>query len=615
MPGYELIDDKEQKAITNIFENNGGVLFQHGFDKLRNGNYEVRELEKKAAEFFGSKYVLAVSSGTAGLKIALKCIDINPGDEIITQAHNFISDGEVISDYNATCIVVNIDKSLNLDTDELKHKITSKTKAVIVSDMLGNGNNITIIEEICNEHNILLIDDACEMIGGKYNGKYYGTFGDIGVFSLDFGKNITSGEGGLIFTDNEKYYNIMKEYFDHGHKNNPNFPRGQDDFGMPGFNFRMTEIQGAIAKVQIDKLNYIISENKKRYMILDSNTDMFEKRLIYNKVEPSYDTFIFFVENTILRKLIVNYINSIGFSTKNLPDAMRWHCFYYWDHLIDEEQKENVVKSKHILSNAIAIPILLKENEEFYKNLVQGIKEVYNNFTKKDYTLEIEYLGIIPARSGSKGIKNKNILKLSNNKCLLEIIARNADDSRLLDGVILTTDDTDYVNIYKRESNSKDITENYIRPKNIAQDQSLPHEYIFDVLDFLKNQNIVVKNIVLLQVTSPLYSYNDIDNAIIKFKNSDKKTLVSVCEPIQHPSDMIYSENEKLIIQKKNSNRQDYTQFFFENGCIYISELDEFLNTSNFLNENTELFKMNIQSGIDVDNDFDLTILNKLLEK
>ena len=614
MPGYELIDDKEQKAIQNIFDNNGGVLFQHGFTSMRNGHYEVRELEKKASHFFGSKYVLAVSSGTAGLKIALQCANIKEDDEIITQAHNFVADGEVIYDCKAKAIIVNIDKSLNIDPYELESRITNKTKAVIISDMLGNGANLKILQEICKKHKILLIDDACEMIGGKYNNKYYGTFGDIGIFSLDFGKNITAGEGGLIFTDNKEYYDLMKQYFDHGHLNNSNFPRGEDDFGIPGFNFRMTEIQGAIAKVQIDKLDYIINENKKRYDILDLKINMFEKRLIYENVKPSYDTFIFFVENTILRKLIIRYISSINFYTKNLPDAMRWHCFYYWDHLIDSNEKENIVKSKHLLSKAIAIPILLKKNEKFYNDLVLGIIDINNKFLKNEYFLEIEYLGIIPARSGSKGVKNKNILKLSNNKSLLEIVTRNADDSRLLDGIIISSDNSKYIETYKKESISKDITNNYKRPKKISKDNSKPYEYVIDVLNYLKTKNIIVKNIVILQVTSPLYSYKDIDNAIIKFKKSGKKTLVSVCEPIQHPNDMILIKKDKLKINQKK-NRQLFDKYYFDNGCIYISEVKEYLKTKKFLTEDSELFYMNIESGIEIDTDFDLKLLNLLLKK
>ena len=115
MSGNEIIGKEELNSIREIFLKSNGVLFAHGFDSIRNGHYEIRELEKKAADYFKSKYCIAVSSGTAGLKVALKCCNLSPGDNIISQAHNFISDGEVIIDYNCVPRILNVDESLNLD--------------------------------------------------------------------------------------------------------------------------------------------------------------------------------------------------------------------------------------------------------------------------------------------------------------------------------------------------------------------------------------------------------------------------------------------------------------------------------------------------------------------
>lgn len=617
MPGFELVGKEEKNAVMNIFDNNGGVLFGHGFDAIRNGHYEIRELEKKAADYFKSKYCIAVSSGTAGLKVALKCCNLSPGDNIISQAHNFISDGEVIIDYNCVPRILNVDESLNLDVNELENNIDERTKAVIISDMLGNGNNIDIIEEICTRKNVLLIDDACEIIGGKYKDKYYGTFGDIGVFSLDFGKNITSGEGGLIFTDNEEYYKIMKQYTDHGHLNNINFTRGMDDFGIPGFNFRMTELQGAIAKVQIDKLEYIISENKIRYNAFKNNLKFFKERKVFEHVEPSYDTFIFFVENNILKKLIVNHIKNIGFGTKNLPDALRWHCFYYWDHILPNDQKDHLNKSKKLLNNSIAIPIFLKKDADFYQNLAKDINNIKNKFDNNDYELTIDYLAIIPSRSGSKGIKNKNALELSNGKSLIELVTRNVEDSRLIDGIIFTSDSNEYKNIYFKESFSKDFTGNYLRDDELAQDDSHPNEYIFDAINYLENKNIKINNIILCQTTTPLYSFEDLDNAIIKHKQNPLKSVITVSNPMQDYSDM-------LILNKKENkyyrtvdtvNRQNYEESYWINGIGYISKLEEFKKNKSFFTDIEVSIIKNKESNIDVDDDFDLKILNSLLIK
>jgi 8-amino-3,8-dideoxy-alpha-D-manno-octulosonate transaminase len=624
MPGYELMGEEELGAIKNIFSKNNGVLFAHGFEKRRNNNFEVRNLEQKAANYFGTKYCLAVSSGTAGLKIALQCCNPGIDDEIITQSFNFISDGEVILDYKCKPVITNIDESLNMDVKDLEDKITSRTKAVIVCDMLGNGSNIEKISEVCKKHKILLIDDACEMIGGKYKNKFYGTFGDIGVFSLDFGKNITSGEGGLIFTDNFEYYKIMKHYTDHGHVLNPNYPRGADDFGKPGFNFRMTEIQGAIAQVQIDKLDYILQENKKRYNLLQKNitNKKIKNILIYEDVTLSYDTFVFFVEDVILRKLIVNLVKELNLGIKNLPDALRWHCFYYWDHIIDKKEKEHIKKSKNILNKCIAIPILLEKTEEEYLKCSEKINDLIKDYEEKKYSLEIDYLTIIPSRKGSKGIINKNGIPVFEGKSLIELATNSVDDSRLSELTFFSSDSDDYIKLYKKESSNKDITGDYIRPSEISSDESQRKEFLKDAIDHIsKNYNLKINNIIMCQVTSPFFTYKDLDECIITHKNSNKKTTLSVCESWNSPTDLLIEnghENYKFLQQKDNTNRQKEEKSYYINGCFYISNYDF---AKKRLNENKDPFTddeeidvhfMEKKSGLDIDSEFELNLYNCL---
>ena len=149
MPGYELIDKREQKAVNSIF-NNGGVLFAHGFENIRK-NFHVREFEKKTSSFFKCKYALAVTSGTAAIKIALKALNIKPGDEVITQAFNFIATIEAIVDVGAKPVLVNVDKTLNMDIEDLKNKITKKTKVVLPVHMLGYPCDMKNIKKICKK--------------------------------------------------------------------------------------------------------------------------------------------------------------------------------------------------------------------------------------------------------------------------------------------------------------------------------------------------------------------------------------------------------------------------------------------------------------------------------
>ena len=377
MPGYEIIDKKEFLAVKKVFDE-GGVFFAHGFDNIRK-KYYVREFEKNNANFFKSKYTLAVTSGTAAIKVALKSIGIKPGDEVITQAFNFIATVEAILDVGAKPIIVNVDKNLNIKISELKKKITKKTKAVIPVHMLGLSCEMNEIVRICKKRNIKVIEDNCESVGGKFGNKYLGTIGDVGIFSFDHGKILTTGEGGLILTKSKKLYENSREYHDHGHKNVKNKPRGNDDMKFPGFNYRMTELQGAIGIAQLKKLPFILNENKKRYNIFKS---ILSKKVKFREhlknSTPNYDTLIFYEKNKDKIRKILKIIKKNKFSTKNLPDAIKWHCSSYWSHIFNKKEINKMKPTLTILQESIAIPILLKKNLLDYEKLANNILKIYS---------------------------------------------------------------------------------------------------------------------------------------------------------------------------------------------------------------------------------------------
>tara|TARA_B100000963_G_scaffold293822_1_gene264335 strand:+ start:7526 stop:8659 length:1134 start_codon:yes stop_codon:yes gene_type:complete len=374
MPGFELIGLKEKKALTKLIDD-GGILFAHGFDNIRK-NYHVREFEKEISKKFKSKYCLAVSSGTSAIKIGLKALGVKPGDEVITQSFNFIATIEAILDCGAKPVLVNIDKSLNMCPIELKKKISKKTKVIIPVHMLGVSCRNDEIFNIAKRKKVKILEDNCESVGGKYKKKFLGTLGDIGVFSLDFGKFITTGEGGLLLTNNKKYHKYMKEYHDHGHENNPKLPRGEDTKTIYGFNYRMTEMQAVVGKEQLKRVDFILKENHKRFEILKRNlSKAFELREVPKKSSSNYDTFIFFVKKNEKKK-ILKLIKDSNFGTKNLPDAIKWHCSYYWDHIFKKRDIENSRKTLNILKGSIAIPISLKKSLKNYQNLAKNILRV-----------------------------------------------------------------------------------------------------------------------------------------------------------------------------------------------------------------------------------------------
>ena len=275
MPGFELIGKEEQEAVNQIFDD-GGILFAHGFDTLRK-NFHIREFEAMATRNFNCEHALAVSSGTAAIKVALKALGIKPGDEVITQSFNFIATIEAILDCGAVPVIANVDETLNMDATDCESLITDKTKFLLPVHMLGIPVDMKSIMNIANKYNLKVIEDNCESVGAKYDSKFLGTIGDAGAFSFDFGKVITTGEGGMVVTNDSIIDKNAREYHDHGHENNPKYPRGKDTKTNYGFNFRMTEMQAAVGKVQLNKLNYILEENKKRYIALE------EKNPFYNK--------------------------------------------------------------------------------------------------------------------------------------------------------------------------------------------------------------------------------------------------------------------------------------------------------------------------------------------
>lgn len=379
MPGFELIDDEEKDAVIDLFENQGGVLFAHGFDALRKGRYQVREFEQACADKFGVEHALAVTSGTAALAVALKALGVQPGDEVITQAFTFVASVEAILSVGGIPKIVNIDESLNMDPIELEKKINKNTKVIMPVHMLGIPADMDAIKKIADKYKLKIVEDNCESIGASLGEDYLGTIGDVGVISFDHGKALTTGEGGMLLTDSKDVDDFAREYHDHGHQNNPNFPRGRDTKKIAGFNYRMTEIQAAIGKVQLRKLDRLLDENAKRYDVIDELlVNKFESRKVIKGSVGQKDCYIFRVPSSKQRKKIIELLVEKGVGTKNLPDAIEWHCAYYWEHIFNQADIVKMEKSKKLLEEYIAIPISIGVSIEQYRDIAVSIVKCSN---------------------------------------------------------------------------------------------------------------------------------------------------------------------------------------------------------------------------------------------
>jgi len=385
MPGWELMGKEEKEALNEIFDKSNGVLYRYGFDQRRNNIFRVKDFEKQLAQKLGVKHCLLVCNGTAALKIALVAMGVKSGDEVITQSFTFVATAEAALELGAKLVIVEVDKSLNMDPEDLKRKITNKTKVIIPVHMSGVAAKMDEVMEIAKEKNIYILEDSCQALGGLYKGKYLGTIGDAGAYSMDIGKIITTGEGGILVTNDDEIYLKAKEYSDHGHQDKPNVPRGEDTHSDWGFNYKITELQGAIGLAQLKKMDYILQAQKKNKKIIKEalqNINGIEFRQLPDAEGDAGDTLIFFVETKEKALEFARKFKEKGFGTKNLPDALNWHFACNWQHIFykfDEYKNKDLdevwKQSSDLVQRAIAIPIMVNMSDDQINNIIKAVKE------------------------------------------------------------------------------------------------------------------------------------------------------------------------------------------------------------------------------------------------
>ena len=377
MPGFEVIGKEEQAAVNELFNRNGGILFAHGFDAQRKGIYRVREFEVAFADKFGVMRAQAVSSGSAAIKVALKALEIQPGDEVITQAHTFVATAEAILEVGARPVIANIDRTLNMDPTDLEKRITDKTRAIIPVHMMGAAVQMDKIMDIAVRYGLKVIEDTAQSIGATYRDRLLGTIGHIGIFSFDFGKTMTTGEGGMLVTNDLKTYQLARAYHDHGHEYNSALPRGFDTRQIHGFNYRMTEIQAAIGLVQLGKLEGIIRNTRLNKKKLKERLQDLEltQRVLVDEEGDGGDTFVFFLKNKTQVDKVVASLRADGVGTKNLPDALPWHFAGTWSHMPEfETWKSHVRLSGDILDCAVALAIMVKMTDDDIANTATAVR-------------------------------------------------------------------------------------------------------------------------------------------------------------------------------------------------------------------------------------------------
>ena len=271
-PAYVTIGEEEKKAVCDVIDSGCLSKYLGAWHEQFNGGVQVRALEEEWANYFGAKHAIAVNSCTSGLYCAVGASGVEPGEEIIVSPYTMSASATAPLVYNAIPVFADIEEDCYcLDPADIERKITTRTRAIIVVDIFGQPYDADAINAIAAKHGILVIEDSAQAPGAKLNGKSAGTLADIGVFSLNYHKHIHAGEGGIIVTDNDELANKCRLIRNHAEAVVEGM--GHTDLrNMIGFNYRMTEIEASIARIQLSKLADL---NKKRF----SNVNYIEERL------------------------------------------------------------------------------------------------------------------------------------------------------------------------------------------------------------------------------------------------------------------------------------------------------------------------------------------------
>ncbi|MFP4354132.1 MAG: DegT/DnrJ/EryC1/StrS family aminotransferase [Phycisphaerae bacterium] len=229
---------------------------------LRSGRLSIgpklKAFERAVADRAGRKHGIGVNSGTSGLHLCVRGLGIGPGDEVITTPFSFIATANCILYENAKPVFVDIDPdSYNMDPDRIEQAITPDTKAILPVEVFGNTAHFDRYAEIAQKHGLKLIEDCCEAMGASLDGRAAGSFGDCGVFAFYPNKQITSGEGGIVVTDDDSFARLLRDLRSQGKSD-----RNACQYEHIGFNYRMTEFSAALGEQQMHRLDQILQDRR-----------------------------------------------------------------------------------------------------------------------------------------------------------------------------------------------------------------------------------------------------------------------------------------------------------------------------------------------------------------
>lgn len=336
-PGSDLIDAEEEAAVLEVLRSRRLYRY-HNTDTEQ---AKADQLETNFAKHMGVNHALAVTSGTSALMCGLQGIGVGPGDEVIVPAYTWMATATAVMLLGGIPIVAEVDESLGLDPADVEAKISPHTKAIIAVHMSGVPARIDEIQAVTQRHKLKLVEDTAQAVGASYKGRRLGSIGDVGCFSLQLSKIITSGEGGMMITSQESVWNRALMFHDVPGGLRNDVPLDETIWGV---NFRMAELAAAVALVQLTKLDGLLAMLRSRKQMLKGglNEVMQRKGLQFRQVsDPDGDagtTLTWFVDNAEVAHTVAEALNAenIGASVLYHPDRQDYHVYAHWTGLLNK---------------------------------------------------------------------------------------------------------------------------------------------------------------------------------------------------------------------------------------------------------------------------------------
>ncbi len=341
---------------------------------------KVLEFEEKFASYVGSKYAVAVSNCTTALHLSMIVAGIKAGDEVICPSMSYIATANSITYVGAIPVFAEVNESYNLDLEDARKRITSKTKAILLVHQMGLPADIDGFRNLCNEKGLILIEDAACAIGSEYNGKKIGSHSDLVCFSFHPRKVISTGDGGMITTSNQEFAERLKLLRQHGMNVNDRIRHLSksvifEDHIEIGYNYRMTDIQASVGIKQLEKLDWIFKERRKIGKIYLENLKSID--CIRLPEEKSYEVFNFqsfciylkpnckITRNELMQKLL-----DLGISTRRGIMTSHRESAYKNNHSL------NLSKTEDLADNSLVIPLFVPMEENQIDYIVMNLKKL-----------------------------------------------------------------------------------------------------------------------------------------------------------------------------------------------------------------------------------------------